>query len=101
MKNFYIVINNALGHSSDEIGNLITVKGYRYIYFLPYLPELSPIEQFWSVVKNSVGRSRFKETKDLITGVAEVCDNVSVSHCRAFIKYSVNQFQKYLNKELL
>lgn len=81
MKNFYIVINNALSHSLDEIGNLITVRGYRYIYVFPYSPELKPIEKFWSVVKNSVRRSRFKE--------AEVCNNVPVSHFRVFIKYSV------------
>ncbi|KAG1137738.1 hypothetical protein G6F37_011318 [Rhizopus arrhizus] len=47
--------------------------------FPPYSPELNPIEQFWSVVKNKVKRGVFSDNEDLKTRIAEACNNVSHS----------------------
>ncbi|EIE82108.1 hypothetical protein RO3G_06813 [Rhizopus delemar RA 99-880] len=52
MKGHYLVMDNAPIHSSTDIGKYIHSRGYRYVYLPPYSPELNPIEQFWSVVKN-------------------------------------------------
>ncbi|KAG0758276.1 hypothetical protein G6F57_008732 [Rhizopus arrhizus] len=47
--------------------------------FPSYSPELNPIEQFWSVVKNKVKRGVFSDNEDLKTRIAEACNNVSHS----------------------
>lgn len=43
----------------EGIDNLVTSRWYKCIYLPPYSSELSPIEQFWAIVKNSVKRSKF------------------------------------------
>lgn len=63
MRNFYIVMDNAPIHIPQDITNLIETRDYRAIYLPPYSPELNTIEDFWSVVKNSVKRSVFQENR--------------------------------------
>lgn len=53
-KGYYIVVDNAPIHTAAQIDEMIVARGYRSIYLPPYSPELNPIEQFWSIVKNKV-----------------------------------------------
>lgn len=77
MNGFFIVMNNAPIHTHNDIGRLITSRGYKSIYLLlPYSPELNPIEQFWYVVKNKVKRGAFSDDEDLKTRIADACNNV-------------------------
>lgn len=78
MKNFYIIMHNALIHTSDIATSLVEMRGYRAIYLPPYSPELNSIENFWSIVKNSVKRSEFTETENLKTRIAEASESVSI-----------------------
>lgn len=71
MNGFYIVMDNAPIHTHSGIDELITSRGYRSIYLPPYSPELNPIEQFWSVVKNKVKRGTFSDDEDLKTRIAD------------------------------
>ncbi|KAG1138516.1 hypothetical protein G6F37_006977 [Rhizopus arrhizus] len=73
-------MDNAPIHTHTDIDELITSRDYRSIYLPPYSPELKPIEQLWSVVKNKVKRGTFSDTEDLKTRIAEACNNVPVHH---------------------
>jgi transposase len=101
MNGFYIVMDNAPIHTHSGIDELITSRNYRSIYLPPYSPELNPIEQFWSVVKNKVKRGTFSDDEDLKTRIADACNNVPIQHVKAFIQHSCNQFEKCRNKEPL
>lgn len=96
MKGYYIVMDNAPIHTADVIDNMITERGYKCVYLPPYSPELNPIEQFWSIVKNKVKRSQFQDKEDLATRIAEACNAVPSEHLRAFAQHSVNVFEKCL-----
>jgi hypothetical protein len=62
MKGFYLFMDNAPIHTSDEIRPMIENRGYQCVYLPPYSPELNPIEQFWAIVKNKdVASSRIKK----------------------------------------
>ncbi|KAG0184568.1 hypothetical protein DFQ28_010904, partial [Apophysomyces sp. BC1034] len=52
IKSHYLVMDNAPIHEAKEISKYIESRGYRCAYLPSYSPELNPIEQFWSVVKN-------------------------------------------------
>ncbi|KAG1473861.1 hypothetical protein G6F56_000704 [Rhizopus delemar] len=71
LKGFYLVMDNASIHNHEDIEHLITDRGYRCVYLPPYSPELNPIEQFWSTVKNRVRRSKFEDKEDLFTRISE------------------------------
>ncbi|CEP10862.1 hypothetical protein [Parasitella parasitica] len=51
MKGFYIVMDNALIYTADDIDEMISKRGYKSIYLPPYSPELNPIENFCSTMK--------------------------------------------------
>ena len=99
MKNLYIKDNGPI-HTSQSITSLNELRGYRAISLPPYSPELNPIENFWSVIKNSMERNVFRETKDLKTRISEVSESISRKTLN-IAQHSVNNFQKYLNKEPL
>lgn len=46
MKDFYIVMDNAPIHTSQDITTIIKARSYKAIYLPPYSPELNPIENF-------------------------------------------------------
>jgi hypothetical protein len=101
LKGHYIVMDNAPIHTADQIDEMITARGYRSIYLPPYSPELNPIENFWSIVKNKVKRSSFEDAEDLATRIAEACNNVPPKHLQAFAQQSVNCFDICLRGEAL
>lgn len=59
MKGHYLVMDNTLIHTQEDIAKYIEPRGYRYAYLPPCSPGLDPIEQLWSVVKSKVKRNRF------------------------------------------
>lgn len=92
MRNFYIVMDNVPIYTSQDITNLIETRGYRAIYLPPYSPELNTIEDFWSVVKNSVKRSVFQETEDLKTRISKASESVSTKTLHNIAQKSVENF---------
>ncbi|KAL1934729.1 hypothetical protein VTP01DRAFT_6911 [Rhizomucor pusillus] len=79
----------------------ITSRGYRYVYLPSYSPELNPIEQFWSVVKSKVKRSRFLEKETLTTRINEPCNRISLSDFEGFVSHSHKCSDKCRNREHL
>ncbi|CEG76437.1 hypothetical protein RMATCC62417_11334 [Rhizopus microsporus] len=92
MEGYYMIMDNASIHTAKEIDAMITERGYRCVYLLPYSPELNPIEQFWSIVKNKVKRNHFQNTEDLATRILEAYNIAPREHLRAFVHRSVNAF---------
>lgn len=51
---FTLVMDNARFHHSSEISDLVNEHGCSILYLPPYSPELNPIENAWSPLKNKV-----------------------------------------------
>jgi hypothetical protein len=57
----------------------------------PYSPELNPIEQFWSIVKNKVKNNSFEATEDLATRATEVYNKKRIAyHKKKVITFTTN-----------
>lgn len=99
MKGVYLIMDNALIHTHEEINSLISSRGYRCIYLPLYSPELSHIKRFWTIVKNRVKRSQFDATEEFHVRIAEACNSVPGNTLQSCIHHSVIVFSKCLNKE--
>lgn len=99
MTNYYIVMDNAPIHGNKEIEEIIEERGYRSVYLPPYSPELNPIEQFWSVLKDKVKRSQFGDTEDLKTRISEASQQVPIEILKNIIKHTADSSNKCLNME--
>lgn len=97
----YLIIDNAPIQVSDQIEKLIISRGYRCVYFLPYSPELNPIEQFLSVVKSKVKREKLLKEETLALRIADACNSVYLEDFRGYCRYSDSSLQLRLNKELI
>lgn len=100
MRNFYLIMDNAPIHRSQEVTDLVEGrnKGYKCVYLPPYSPELNPIEQFWALVKHKVKRNQLMESETLSQRISEACDSVPLLHLVNIIQHSKNHFENCLNK---
>lgn len=58
-----VVLDNASFHKSSDIEILLKEKKCRVMYLPTYSPDLNPIENYWSPIKNDL-RKRFLEAVD-------------------------------------
>ena len=96
-KGCYLVMDNASIHKNIAIANMITERGYRYIYLPPYSPELNPIEQFWSVLKSKLKRSKLLEKETLSLRIKEASREIELSSIQGFIGHSMKRFDDCRN----
>ena len=76
IKEHYFVMNNVPIYNSTDIGKYIHSRLYRHVYPPLYYPELNSIEQFSSVVKSKMKRTKFLGKGSLITIISEACDSL-------------------------
>ena len=72
-----LVMDNASIHKRPIIKRILAERGARVRYLPPYSPELNPIENEWSKVKNVVRRREPRTQEDAIAAVAEGFDAVT------------------------
>ncbi|KAL1936371.1 hypothetical protein VTP01DRAFT_505 [Rhizomucor pusillus] len=101
MKDYYLVMDNASIHTSDDIAKYIASRGYRCAYSPSYSPELNPIEQFCSVVKSKVKRNKFLEKETLMTRISEASNSLKLSDFKGFVWHSHKFLDKCRNKQEL
>lgn len=51
-KNHLIVLDNAGSHNNDYVKKAIIKSGNKYLYLIPYNPQLNPIEQYFNQIKH-------------------------------------------------
>ncbi|KAG1527548.1 hypothetical protein G6F52_001440 [Rhizopus delemar] len=114
MKGYFLVMDNAPIHTSDNIAKYIESRGYRSAYLPPYSPELNPIEQFWSVVKNAwtdvIMGKRSEEvfilqTKTFVTTTTTTKKNILTGYIKKTISRRIDWLQypqlRYYGSQLL
>lgn len=58
--NQVVIMDNASFHRNIKIRQLIENAGCSLIYLPPYSPDLNPIENYWSVLKKYIKKTRHK-----------------------------------------
>ncbi|KAG1148777.1 hypothetical protein G6F37_006591 [Rhizopus arrhizus] len=101
MKGYFLVMDNAPIHTSDNIAKYVESRGYRSAYLPPYSPELNPIEQFWSVVKSKVKRNKFIEKEALMARISEASYSLKLSDFKGIVRYSHRCLDKCNNGQAL
>ena len=96
-KGYYLLIDHAPIHQSKDTESAIVKRVYHCIYIPPYSPELNPIEQFWSKVRNSIKRETLTESETLSSRTAEACNVVLHKDIRGYIGHSISRFDDCIN----
>ncbi|OAD67915.1 hypothetical protein PHYBLDRAFT_151000 [Phycomyces blakesleeanus NRRL 1555(-)] len=70
-KRHYIIMDNAPIHTHLDIKKYIEGRSYGCVYLPPYFLELNPIEQLWSVRKNSLFQNSETVWKESLCSIIE------------------------------
>ncbi|MCT7981665.1 IS630 family transposase [Laspinema olomoucense] len=81
-KNACVVMDNASIHTSKIVEEAIQEAGAKLIYLSPYSPEFSPIENFWSKVKEMLKKFQARTYADLVIGITEAMRQVTQQDIR-------------------
>jgi molybdenum-dependent DNA-binding transcriptional regulator ModE len=101
LKGYYILMDNASIHTSNEVKDMITSRGYRYKYFPPYSPFLNAIELFWSKLKYGIKRKPFDNSGNLTPRIMESCSMITQQDCQGWIRNAISYLPRCLNEEVL
>lgn len=81
-ENAGVVMDNASIHKSQMVEEAIQEVGAKLIYLSPYSPEFSPIENFWSKVKEILKKFQARTYEDLVIGITEAMRQVTQQDIR-------------------
>lgn len=83
-----VVIDNLGSHKSMEVRKLIRAAGAK-LFFLPaYSPDLNPIEQFFSKIKQHLRAAMARSVDAVHDAIADALDAVSSAECSNYLKNS-------------
>jgi transposase len=72
-----IVLDNLVVHKSSRVEQLVAQRGCQLLFLPPYSPDLSPIEQAFSKIKQFLRTLRAQTVEALIEAIAQALDCVS------------------------
>ena len=74
----WVLMDNCSIHKGKEIEALITKAGAKLIYFPPYSPDFSPIENCWSKIKSVLRSIGARSYPDLAKAIEKAFEQVSL-----------------------
>ena len=82
-----VVMDNFSSHKVDGIQALIESAGAKLIYLPPYSPDFSPIENFWSKVKQYIRSAAARTYETLDQAITEAFETVSLTDIQHWFAY--------------
>lgn len=79
-----VIMDNVNFHCSDAVRNAIESAGCTLVFLPPYSPELNPIENMWSKVKNYLRSIMPKTLSDYHIALSEALDSVTDYDCEGW-----------------
>lgn len=74
-----VVMDNLSAHHADEVRQAIEGRGAQILFLPPYSPDLNPIEECWSKVKNYLRKQMARTEPALLAAVARAMDQVTAN----------------------
>jgi transposase len=72
-----VILDNLAAHKSEQVERLIRSKGAHLLFLPAYSPDLSPIEQAFSKIKQALRRAKAKTLDALIEAIAQALETIS------------------------
>lgn len=72
-----VLMDNLRSHKGDLVKSLIEAKGAVLMFIPPYCPDLNPIEECWSKVKNAVRKAGARTEESLLEAVSGAANLVT------------------------
>lgn len=82
-----VVLDNLSAHKSARVRKLIEAKGCELWYVPAYSPDLSPIEEAFSKLKNGLRRAGARTRAALEQAIAEALDTITAQDAQGYLTH--------------
>jgi transposase len=82
-----VILDNLSAHKVAGVRGLIEAAGARLLYLPPYSPDLNPIEQAWSKVKQILRSLKARSAEALETAVAQALNAITAENAIAWFAH--------------
>ena len=82
-----VVMDNLGAHRPKRIRELIEVRGAELVFVPSYSPDLNPIEQAFSKIKNLLRKAGARVREALVEAIGEALSEVTEEDARAFFEH--------------
>lgn len=82
-----VVMDNLGAHRPKRVRELIEERGCELVYLPPYSPDLNPIEEAFSKVKNILRRIGARTKEMLVEAMSKALDAVSIQDIRGYLAH--------------
>ena len=83
-----VVMDNLSAHKSPEIERIIKLAGAEVWPLPPYSPDLNPIEQMWSKVKENLRSAKVRTAEELCSAIGRALNTVTPEDDKGWFKHS-------------
>jgi transposase len=98
-KNYLIILDNANFHKSEIVKNNILSSENKIIYTIAYNPNLNPIENLFSQIKNYIKNKSPDNYEQLKRDIDYIITNkIKKEHLKNYFKYLFTQANDFINK---
>jgi len=82
-----VVMDNLSAHKVSGVRELIEARGARLLYLPPYSPDLNPIEQAWSKIKQVLRSLKARTAETLDHALAEALKTITAENAVAWFAH--------------
>lgn len=83
-----LIMDNCRIHHSRMVKERLKELSIQTLYLPPYSPELNPIEEAWSAVKEGLRRKKPRTIPDYVEGLVGACGNIDSTKCNGFFRHA-------------
>lgn len=83
-----VVMDNASPHKNAEVEELIKMTGASLVYLPPYSPDLNPIENAWSKLKQHLRKAKARTKEALYKAIAQGLDLITASDAKGWFRHA-------------
>ena len=82
-----VILDNLNVHKASQIEQVAAGRGARVVWLAPYSPDMSPIEQCWSKIKEGLRAAKARTRDELELALVKVLSLVAKSDIRGWFKH--------------
>ena len=79
-----VIMDNLRSHKAEAIRAAIQKIGERVLFLPPYSPDLNPIEQVFSKLKNILRKAMGRSVEAIETAIAMAISSISKQECQNY-----------------
>ena len=96
-KNHLIILDNAGSHNNEYVKQAIINSGNKYLYLIPYNPQLNPIEQYFNQIKHYLKlNKKVLKYDELVVEIKNAIKQVKKDNYK---NYFENTYRDYVKKD--